>query len=389
MKKIILLSLILFFILCCGPKQEKIEKTLEDGVEVIVNHLEPYRIKGERSILSLEKEFTIDTERDEIARLGLTDIGGFFDADSEGNIYLLNLKSGENIIFVFDKEGNLVRSFGRKGQGPGELQAQPSGFLSLSVTFKDEIAISDQNNHKISFFRRDGSLIKEIKLDSNIGFAIPLENGNYLILKGVINPQGEYINQNLLILCNGKLEEIKELDRQSVPNPIIGKRLKGIYYVFSWNVAKQEIYTGFQERGYEIFVYDFEGKIIRKIKKQYKPLPVPEEYKKKFMKQFEAPIFDPIRSKIYFPDSMPPFHAFFTDDEGRLFVMTYERGENPGEYMYDIFNPDGLFIARKSLKIYNDENFLYAKIRDSRLYCINEKESGYKELVVYKVRWEL
>lgn len=388
MKKIIHLFLILFFALCCGPKQEKIEKITENGVEVIVNHLEPYRIKGERSILSIEKEFTIDTERDEIAKLGLTDIGGFFDVDSEGNIYLLSPKSGENIVFVFDKDGGLVRSFGRKGRGPGELQVRPSGSLFLNVTLKNEIAISDQNNNKISFFRRDGSLIKETKLDSRIGFAMPLENGNYLILKSVLNPQADYLSQNLLILCSGKLEEIKELDKQSVPNPIIGKRLKGFYYVFSWSVAKQKIYTGFQERGYELFVYDFEGKMIRKIKKQHKPVPVSKEYKKNYMKQFEAPIFDPIRSKIYFPDSMPAFHAFFTDDEGRLFVMTYERGENPGEYIYDIFNPEGLFIGRKSLKIYNDENFLYAKIKDGRLYCINEKESGYKELVVYKMRWE-
>jgi hypothetical protein len=387
MKKIIHLFLILFFAICCGPKQQKIEKTLEDGVEVIVNHLEPYRIKGERSILSLEKELTIDTERDEIAKLGLTDIGGFFDADSKGNVYLISPKSGENIVFVFDKDGAFVRSFGRKGRGPGELQAQPSD-LFLNMTFKDEIAISDNNNNKISFFKRDGSLVKEIKLDPRIGFAMPLENGNYLTLKSVLNPQGDYINQNHLILCNGKFEEINELDRQSVPNPVIGKRLKGIYYVFSWSVAKQKIYTGFQERGYEIFVYDFAGKMMRKIKKQYKQVPLPEEYKKKFMKQFEAPLFDPIRSKIYFPDSMPPFHAFFADDEGRLLVMTYERGENPGEYIYDIFNPDGLFIGRKSLKIYNDENFLYARIKHGRLYCLNEKESGYKELEVYKVRWE-
>lgn len=388
MKKIINLFLILLFLLCCGPRQEKIEKTMEDGVEIVVNHLEPYRIKGEPSTISLEKKFTIDTERDEIAKLGLTDIGGFFDADSEGNIYLISPKSGENIVFAFDKDGAFVRSFGRKGQGPGELQVQTYGSGLLSVTLKDEIAISDHNNKKISFFRKDGSLVKETKLDSRIGFAIPLENGNYLILKGVVNPQGEYINQNILILCNEKFEEIKELDRQSVPNPVIGKRLKGIYYVFSWSVAKQKIYTGFQERGYEIFIYDLEGKMIRKIKKQHKPVTVSEEYKKNYMKQYEAPVFAPIRSKIYFPDSMPPFHAFFADDEGRLFVMTYERGENPGEYIYDIFNPDGFFIGRKSLKIHNDENFLYAKMKDNHLYCINEKESGYKELVVYKVRWQ-
>jgi len=38
MKKSIYLSLALFLLLYCGPKQEKIEKYMEDGVDVIVNH---------------------------------------------------------------------------------------------------------------------------------------------------------------------------------------------------------------------------------------------------------------------------------------------------------------------------------------------------------------
>jgi hypothetical protein len=56
--------------------------------------------------------------------------------------------------------------------------------------------------------------------------------------------------------------------------------------------------------------------------------------------------------------------------------------------MYDIFNSDGLFVGRKSLRIYHHPDGLFAMIKNGRLYCINEKESGYKEFVVYKVRWE-
>ena len=40
-KLLILVSLILLFFCLCGPKQEKVEKIIEDGVEVIVNHIEP------------------------------------------------------------------------------------------------------------------------------------------------------------------------------------------------------------------------------------------------------------------------------------------------------------------------------------------------------------
>jgi len=110
MKKLIFLFLIISLFLYCGPKQEKIERVIEDGVEIIVNHIEPYRIKGEHTSLSLEKEFSIDTERDEMAELGLTDIGGF-DVDSNGNIFLRDKpESHENHFFKFDIYGKFVTS---------------------------------------------------------------------------------------------------------------------------------------------------------------------------------------------------------------------------------------------------------------------------------------
>lgn len=387
MKKLIFLIFLVSLFLYCGPKQEKVERYTEDGVEVVINHLEPYEIKGEPSTFILDEEFTIDTERDDIAELGLTDIGVYFDADSNGNIYLASHKNTEGIIFKFDRYGNFIRSFVRKGQGPGELQAHTSQSLCLNVDHKDHIAVSDFGN-KISKFGSEGNLIGEVKLNSNIIYAIPLENGNYLTYIRVMDPSAEFINQNPLSLYNNKFEEIKQLDLQKIPNPIIGKRLKGTYHILSWSVSRGRIFTGFQERGYEIYVYDLEGNLLQKIKKEYKPVPVPEEHKKKIMKDFKAPIFDDIRNKIYFPHSMPPYQSFFTDDEGRLLVMTYEKGKNPGEYIYDIFNPDGIFISSKSLRVFNDESGVYAKIKNGRFYCLNEKDSGYKELVVYRMKWE-
>lgn len=47
MKKLLYLVSILLIFSCCGQRQQKVEKIMEDGVEVIVNHFEPYQIKGE------------------------------------------------------------------------------------------------------------------------------------------------------------------------------------------------------------------------------------------------------------------------------------------------------------------------------------------------------
>lgn len=146
------------------------------------------------------------------------------------------------------------------------------------------------------------------------------------------------------------------------------------------------------KRGYEISAYDFSGNLIRKIVKDYEPVPVTKEYKDTFMKLFDDPLFDrvrdQIRKNIYFPFSLPPFHSFISDDRGRLFVMTYEECENPDDHMFDIFSEDGTFMGKAEISLRIETEGLNAAIKKDRFYCLREKESGYMELVVYKMRWE-
>jgi hypothetical protein len=156
-------------------------------------------------------------------------------------------------------------------------------------------------------------------------------------------------------------------------------------------ITQKNIYLGNSRRGYEVWMYDLEGDLQRKIKKEYEPVLVSEEYKKRFMKPYErAP--EEMRKKIYFPEFLPPFQFGFTDDEGRIFVMSYEKGEKPREYIYDLYNTDGIFIGRRNLRNYgqygNSEFPLFAKAKNGLLYCIQEKESGSKEFIVYRIKWE-
>ena len=76
MKKFSIFLYIVLFLLHCGPKQDKVERKIENGVEIVINHLEPYKI-GSQSSFTLEEILTIDTEDDEIANLGIPDIFGF------------------------------------------------------------------------------------------------------------------------------------------------------------------------------------------------------------------------------------------------------------------------------------------------------------------------
>ncbi len=72
--------------------------------------------------------------------------------------------------------------------------------------------------------------------------------------------------------------------------------------------------------------------------------------------------------------------------------MTFEKEKNSKKYAFDIFNADGVFIGRKNIDVYVERyttSFpLYAAAKNHRLYCLREKENGYKELEVYTMKWE-
>ncbi len=394
-RKTLCLILCLAFFLTCGPKQNKVEKIVEDGVEVVINHLEPYTIEGIQATLALEEEFIIDFEREDFAKLGLTDLWGF-EIDSEGNIYILHFRSKENIVFKFDRNGEYICSFGKKGLGPDEIQYASFSRIHLwpRINAEDRIVITDSRGKKLLIFDKDGSLLKNIKLELNFEAAVPINAETYLVLKKRIGPQAEYLEYPLS-LFSSDFKELKELHSQKWINWTRANRISAIPQVMSLHVTKRNIFLWDSDKGYELLVYNLNGELIRKIRKDYQPVEFPKEIKENLLK-YALPD-DSFQHKNYFPPNWPPIQYFFTDEEGRLFVMTYEEGKSQGHYIHDVISPEGIFIGRISLGNFSMEYYkgkplgglaLDVRARDNRLYCLREKESGYKELVVYKTRWE-
>lgn len=387
------LVILLCFASACQQQAEEVERFMEDGAEVIVNHLEPYKVKGEPTTLQIEEELIIDLERDHIAELGIGDVNSL-EVDSEECIYFLASRTSESIIFKFDSFGRYLISFGKRGQGPGEI-TNPTFFC---ISKNDEIVITDYAKRKIVLFSKDGELLNENSLPLRLRAVYPLENGNCIGLKQSIDQEGfEPTLQSFLCLYDSEFTEIKELDRQRPFDYMTTDKIDGIPHIFHWEVHDGKIYTGNGKRGYEILVYDLDGKLLRKVRKKYNPVELLEEYKRHFLSQFSE--YKEFEKRIFFSSEMPPYCEFFIDDIGRTYVISYEKDKDTGEHMCDIFNHEGIFFMKKNLKIllrgmdivlsgqgWGVFNYIVAK--KSRLYHLRTKESGYKELMVYRMNWE-
>lgn len=355
------------------------------------NGLEPYVVTGKSGHLRLEKNRVIDFECPDLAVIGIPRIESF-DVDSQGNIYVWCQRSSGNFIFKFNSSGDFDRAFGRSGEGPGEIGA----LAYLRINEQDQVVISDYGRNRITLLSASGAALDELHMPADADLATLLPNGNILVWRTPFRPkEGLYELQEVIV--DRRLEELavlspaEKLPRWDKVNKING--LETMPTPGQGSIADARIYVGNKQSGYEISVYDLEGNPIRKIRKAYRPVAVPEDIRKKVLEVLDLPLHRAQKNKLYFPDSMPPFQYFFPDDQGRLFVMTFEKGERPGYFMYDIFNSEGIFIGRTALDNSGNETTeiwggpFEVRAKNNLLYYLRLKESGFQELVVCRMIW--
>jgi hypothetical protein len=394
LKKITLLFFIVLLYPCCGSNRISIERITEEGVEVVLNQIDPYTLKGEPSSLTLEEELSIDTADDSVAELGLTDIWAV-NVDNAGNIYLWNSpRSTENLVYKFNSNGKFQKSFLKRGQGPDEIQ---SPNLPI-VTSINEFVVTDYFPKKLIYLNFEGEKIKEVALKSRAWIVYPLVGGNYFVTETIQAPNGAY-SDHRMVLYNSSMEELKQLMIYREDDPRTATEVNGTMIdrpYLLWAVSKDRIYVGDNDqREYEILVCDFDGNLLRKIRRDYLPVEVTDEYKKSVLAPYDKSPMAMVRDiakRIVFPKYMPPYQSLFCDDEGRLYVMTFEQDEYSESYIVDVFNPVGFFIHQTSIGNYAVWERIVAShlviiAKNNKVYCRRRDEGGYMKLVVYKMIW--
>lgn len=302
--------------------------------------------------------------------MGLTDIS-HFDIDSEGKIFIANPRAKENYIFLLNDDGHLISVFGSQGQGPGEFQSP----LELAISKQDEVFITDRG--KVVVFSNAGQFIKEFRIDIDYQKIIPLDGDRYLAVAVKLN---EDLSQSFqVILCSSGLEELKTLGSSKIESFKKAAKVNIIPTLVYWEVSDNHIYTGNTDE-YEIRVFDFDGKLLRSIRKEHEAVSLSKNDREEYEQRLQK--YPPeIRESFFVPDAFPPFKDIVALGDEWLFIQTYEE-TNEGSSVYDIFDTNGEFTGRAELGGYR------VKFKGDRVYCLKQKESGYKELVVHQILWD-
>lgn len=357
--------------ICCGRPEVAWRGTIQevDGVTVVKNPNEPMH---EEDACRLEEDLSIEQEEvgDEYPFSEVRDLA----VDEEQNIYVLDFK--EPFIRVFDKFGKRLLTIGKRGQGPGEIQ----GPTSLCVTSRGELLVNDRGNRFLHIYTMEGTHRRSISLARWPMFSRPAvdDQDNIIARCAVTSPGRGWIF--VLKKFDPGLQELFDIFAYLMdvtPN---------VYDIFPpdcfWKVRSDgRIVWGYADK-YELRILDGDGRVIRRIIRDYVPVGITGEEKNAWVQFAFGDTGVPASVKLNWPRYHNAFQFLSLDDKDRMFIQTYEKTTNGKGTFCDIFDPGGKFMAKIALK------GTPRVVKNNKIYTIEEDEQGYQVVKRYKISWK-
>ena len=370
-----LISLGFVLFIGCIKQQPEWKGTIETKGDVIIvrNPKEPIYSEP---VLELTEDLVVEGSEETEERMFQSI--SMLDVDEEGRLYILDEQAGN--IKVFDRDGGFTKTIGRKGQGPGEFGLP----ISLTLTPDRQIIVNDMGQRKILFFDRDGKYLKQLSIADKFLFFGPrmTADGDMIVMHTIPSDKPE----TFLEKFGPDFEPILTFTSAHVERPPVADIFVALHMTrLLWNVIPDDIviWADMKNPDYELYEHNMDGTLIRIISKEFDPIVITAEDRGKLMDRAFGD--NPTRDQwdVRFPETYPPFSGFSFDDTGRIFVKRYEKETHQDDILFDIFDPEGKYIAKMRF----DMNPLIWK--KGLMYAIEENEEGFQVIKRYRVDWKV
>lgn len=367
MKKIYLMVIFLFMVLVLTGE--------------VVNSDQP--LEGEWNF-KLEKVWEVD-------RIGNDVFGGPLQVLVTDNGRVVVYDSKLDVNRLFNPDGSFLTSFGKKGEGPGEIKNQAWMYAAA-----EKLMVPD--GEKVHYFKEDGTYDRSLKKPFGLNAVFFLNEFEFiaapLTLFQMTGGKARISRYNL------KSHEEKTITDFKVFEGGVGSSGKQLYDVIMPGLSPMmtvgyhngRLYYG-MNNSYTIHICDLEGKPLAGFSLKRKRRPVSTAEKKKRFEDSQIPD-DAIKQIV---DSLPDEIACFDRIEvhnNLIFVYVAdlehwkESGRRPKQI--DIFSPDGKYLYRSLLRF--DEGtqlfqtpFSNVVIKGEHLFAALEDANGEVKLVKYKI----
>jgi hypothetical protein len=353
-----------------GSGQEaKIEKKGE--LTIVHNSKRPVPDKGSPSALSLKPDLRLG-EKQENEDYMFSEIGGVA-VDVEEDIIVIDEK--EVVVKVFDKAGKHIRTFGKRGQGPGEFGSVARLFLKGGK----DIVLLDRANGKFSYYSKKGECLREIKLGKNQVQRVKPDSRGFVYADTMIRDSDKA--RDIIMRFDPEFENYETVTSHEWLFNFRELNPLSVWYMYS--AMEDDRFIWGRNSAYEFTILNPEGKPLKRIVKDYDPVKITKEGREKIIAERFGERGVPDFVTLKFPDHYTPWYYFICDEVGGFYVRTFEKNAQ-GHFKWDYFDKNGIYRLFFFLP---PEEVLYY-IRKNKAYSFfNETEDGIPVVVRYRMEW--
>ncbi|MFC1540333.1 hypothetical protein ACFL41_02440 [Gemmatimonadota bacterium] len=277
----------------------------------------------------------------------------WFTAGPDERLYVATSPDYE--IHIVSRTGELLGTFGRRGQGPGEYS-----FPGANWWINGQLWMDDRQLNRIVQFSPDGEYLgildyaphrehfrtfEMITSDRFLGMTIegaPITTQRYCLLDAELDLIDDFVTlpgQSMIEVMNGVYYP-KPFDANGDIRPYPDGRLLVVNPHTS-----------------ELLVYSPQGDLLFGMEREWEPAPITAEDRTRWRARYENnpdPATQAWVNRVEFESHRYPFSRAFTDDSGRAWIVRglplYDDERQVSAYLVDVFDRDGIWLGTQELK---------------------------------------
>jgi len=302
------------------------------------------------------------------------------DIDTQGNVYLLD--SQLSTVKIYNKDGELLRSIGREGEGPGEFRRP----ISMFFTKDDKAAVIQMMPGKIVLLTKEGAPAGDhpIPQAPDGGFQLiqggDSRGGNIVLFMGrqqFDQAAGKWSRTSFIASVDPAGKQVAEYTSKTNEISMAAALMDDAAWdTFErrWEVGPDgKVYACNSYDNYEVTVYDKSGKVEKTITREYKHVPRSAEEKDFMNRMFSHWAKMIPNCTVTINDMNKDIENIYLRDDGSLWVLSSTGARNLAKGTlgtFDVFNPEGQFVKQVTLQGQgNPLEDLYVFEKD-RLYVV-------------------
>ena len=279
----------------------------------------------------------------------------------------------QHVIFKFDPQGTLIKSFGQKGQGPGDFNGPDTlSILDGRYLVVGEYALS----HRISLFDLDGNFAQLLKTGHSVYYPTALRDGKVAYIglahrdedsRLAVQIQTVYIkdietqeetevcafrttSRSIRMKSGGSLN----ISRDTAGWTFLSRTREGNLAV---GVSSEPHVTIYGPDGQKLLTFTLKGEgipVTKALIRRYKDVQLTqlrqdpqfmEGRGKQWLKELEKASFDHL-----FDDFLPRYREILTDEEGNFLVFRSGDCFVDCPIVFEVYSPTGEYLCQTEIE---------------------------------------